>query len=403
MTKTSKVGRTAWEPKGGRGQPSEPWAALAPTKAALSLATCLKLNRLKISPPEHPTSLKRPQTPSNAMNYAQTSMCYINLLPPRIKQMVYDFDGRYKTAKDQCIELIRQRGMTPIGIKGSDQFRHVYHKIYKFNMKTFHRDFPEYYAEVQRRISMYRSRMENGHIRGVTTHLKRLPKTYCFNDALGSYKLGQVFNTVIIDGIAYKSSERMHSVALEAIAFKGVPTVVKCIDILDPNFKKTIKGRQSARVKVYRSLGVSENGIPASIFKKILRFRFGVHWLDQKCDPPASLAAVTEMLERSSKSKLNSFTIDGNDYTICVKTGTGIIYSDKNAVGYVTKKMKLRLVLKPPMPAPKFVYNPETDVEVDVDGKYYYMRNGMYIMSIDSCVLLGYVNNDEVIWFSDAR
>jgi len=282
------------------------------------------------------------------MNYSKTSMCYINLLPPRIKQLVYDFDGRYKTAKNQCIELIRQRGQTPIGIKGSDAFKNVWYKINDFKMKTFHRDFPEYYAELERRIAMYRSRMENGHIRGVTTHLKRLPKSYCFNDALGSYKLGMVFKTVIIDGISYKSSERVHSVGLETLAYKGVTTVVKCIDILDPVFKKSIKGRQTQRAKVYRSLGVSDNGIPASIFKKVFANRFGYsewHWargLDQKPIPPASLGAVTEILKEFGSN--GKFTLDGNDYKICIKTGTGIIYQGKDAVGYVTKKLNLRLI-----------------------------------------------------------
>lgn len=284
------------------------------------------------------------------MNYSKTSMCYINLLPPRIKQLVYDFDGRYRTAKNQCIELIRQRGQTPIGLKGSDQFRNVYLQINAFNMKTFHRDFPEYYAEVQRRVHMYRSRMENGHIRGVTTHLKRLPKSYCFNDALGSYKLGMVFDTVIIDGIAYKSSERVYSVGLEKFAYVGVTTVVKCIDVLDPVFKKTVKGRQSQKVKLYRDLGVSENGIPKSIFKKILadRFGFAPAWYEyRKCAPPASLAAVTEMIERSKGDgnmlRNGCFTLDGKDYKICIKTGTGFIYQGKMAVGYVTKNLTFRL------------------------------------------------------------
>jgi hypothetical protein len=281
------------------------------------------------------------------MNYAQTSMSYLNVLPPRIRQMVYDFDGRYKTAKDQCIELIRQRGLTPIGLKGSDQWSKVWAQINDFNMKTFYRDFPEYYAELDRRIKMYRSRIENGHIRGVTTHLKRLPKSYCFKDALGSYKLGQVFDTVIINGISYKSTERIHSVSLETLAYKGVTTVVKCIDVLDPVFKKTIKGRQTQRAKVYRSLGVSENGIPASIFNKVLYGRFGFtkHWYEyRKWDPPASLAGVIALFERSGGTGREAcFILDGIEYTICTKTGTGIIYNGKKAVGYVTKRLNVRL------------------------------------------------------------
>jgi hypothetical protein len=269
-----------------------------------------------------------------------------------MRQMVYDFDGRYRTAKNQCIELIRQRGQTPIGIRGSDAWLNVWKKVDAFNMDTFYRDFPEYYAELERRIEMYRSRMENGHIRGVTTHLKRLPKSYCFNDALGSYKLGMVFKTVIIDGISYKSSERIHSVGLERRAFKGVTTVVKCIDILDPVFKKTVKGRQTQKVKVYRSLGVSDNGIPASIFKKILANRFGFTeaWYEhRKYNPPASLAAVTGMIERSKGDgnmlRNGCFILDGKGYYICVKTGTGFIYQGRTAVGYVTKNLTFRLTV----------------------------------------------------------
>jgi hypothetical protein len=266
--------------------------------------------------------------------------------------MVYDFDGRYKTAKNQCIELIRQRGQTPIGLRGSAPMAEVYLLINCFPMKTFHRDFPEYYAEVERRLAMYRSRMENGHIRGVTNHMKRAPKSYSFKDALGSYKLGMVLETKIIDGIAYKSTERVHSIALEKLAYKGTSTVVKCIDILVPVFKKTIKGRESARLKIYRELGVSDNGIPAAIFKKVLEGRFGrTGWfwerMDQKNYPPASLAAVTALLERSKTDRGSicdgGFNLDGGDYKICIKTGTGIIYRGKEAVGYVTKNLMLRL------------------------------------------------------------
>ena len=285
------------------------------------------------------------------MNYSKTSACYINLLPPRIKQLVYDFDGRYKTAKNQCIELIRQRGQTPTGLRGSGSFSEVYIQINKFNMKTFYRDHPEYYAELQRRVSRYRSLMENGHIRGVTTHMKRAPKSYSFIDALGSYKFGQVFDTVIINGISYKSTEKIHSVSLDTLAFKGVTTVVKTIDVLDPAFKKTIKGRQVQKIKAYRELGVSENGIPGAIFKKVLEGQFGRtgwYWerMNQKNNPPASLVAVTDMLERFATEEgrcVDSFTLDGKDYKICIKTGTGIIYQGKTAVGYVTKNLTLRL------------------------------------------------------------
>lgn len=278
-------------------------------------------------------------------------MSYLNILPPRIRQLVYDFDGRYKIAKDKCIELIRQRGQTPVGIDGSDARKNVWMQINDFNMKTFHRDFPEYYAELERRVKMYRSRIENGHILGVTTHMKRAPKSsYKFKDALGCYNFGQVFDTVIMNGIAYKSTEKVHSVALEKYAFKGVTTVIKCIDILDLKFKKTIKGRQTQKIKIYRELGVSENGIPKSIYKKVFssthylgEFGFAEAWYHpRKCIPPAPLSAVTDMLERTGSKGF--FTIDGIDYKICTKTGTGIVYEGKKAVGYVTKKLSIRLM-----------------------------------------------------------
>jgi len=283
------------------------------------------------------------------MNYTQTSMNYLNMLPPRIRQLVYDFDGRYKIAKDKCIELIRQRGLTPIGINGSDDRKHTYMQVDSFDMKTLHIKVPEYYAELDRRVKMYRSRIENGHVLGITTHMKHAPKSsYKFKDALGFYIFGKVFDTVIMNGIAYKSTEKVHSVALEKLAFRGVTTVVKCIDVLDPAFKKTVKGRQTQRVKVYRALGVSENGIPRNIYRNIFcrthygEFGFTEAWYQpRKCNPPACLSAVTDMLEQSGS---NGFTIDGIDYKICTKSGTGIVYEGKKAVGYVTKKLSVRLM-----------------------------------------------------------
>jgi hypothetical protein len=157
-----------------------------------------------------------------------------------------------------------------------------------------------------------------------------------------------VFDTIIIDGIAYKTTERVYSVGLETIAYKGTTTAVKCIDVLDPVFKKTVKGRKNQKIATYRDLGVSENGIPASIFKKILKWRFGLYWyvVEKYSNPPASLAAVTGMIEGAKGNLMSDgcFTLEGKDYKICVKTGTGIIYQGKTAVGYVTKDLKLRLV-----------------------------------------------------------
>jgi hypothetical protein len=186
-------------------------------------------------------------------------------LPTELQDIIYEFDGRYKIAMKMCFKLIIQRGR----ILGVGRFVGNYRSYgnhspyYAIDYKFFRQDFPEYYGEVVRRLARYRSLLEpSGHIRGVTTHLKSLPKCYCFNDALGCYKLGRVIDTIVIDGIAYKSTEKVYSVAMEKHATKGTNTVVKCIDVLDPAFQKSIKGRESKRIKVFRSLGVSENGIP---------------------------------------------------------------------------------------------------------------------------------------------
>jgi hypothetical protein len=57
---------------------------------------------------------------------------------------------------------------------------------------------------------------------------------------------------------------------------------------------------------------------------------------------------VTGMIERSKNDgnllRNGCFTLDGKDYKICIKTGTGIIYDGKKPVGYVAKNLMLRLV-----------------------------------------------------------
>ena len=52
-------------------------------------------------------------------------------------------------------------------------------------------------------------------------------------------------------------------------------------------------------------------------------------------------------------------------------------------------------------PKPTFVFNPATDIEADVDGRDYYIRNGD-IISIDGRIV-GTVDGDEAVWLSDAR
>lgn len=134
---------------------------------------------------------------------------------------------------------------------------------------------PEYYAELQLRLARHKSRMvplEHGWgIKGITSHLNRVAKSYLFQDVLGIYKVGLVYDSIMLDGVTYKSTTKVNSVALQygprvanrVLNAYGTETIVKCIDVLDPAFKKSIKGR---KVKTFRELGVSENGIPSKDF-----------------------------------------------------------------------------------------------------------------------------------------
>jgi hypothetical protein len=137
------------------------------------------------------------------------------------------------------------------------------------------RNIPEYYAELQRRLAKHKSNMvplERGWgIKGITSHLTRVGSSYLFQDVLGIYKVGLVYDSIVLDGVTYKSTTKVNSVALQygprvanrVLKAYGVETKVKCIDVLDPDFKKSIKGR---KVKKFRELGVSENGIPGKDF-----------------------------------------------------------------------------------------------------------------------------------------
>jgi hypothetical protein len=203
-------------------------------------------------------------------------------LPTEIQDLIYDFDGRYKTAMARTFTLIKQRVDTPLGKRESDRWSwdmgHII-SLFDESSTSIHR--PEYYAELQRRIAWHKSRMvplEKGWgIKGITSHLKKVASSYLFKDVLGIYKVGWVYDTIFIDGVTYKSTTKVNSVALQFggrvsnrnLNVHGTETRVGCIDVLNPEFKKSIKGR---KLKVYRELGVSENGIPGKdyYFKKMI-------------------------------------------------------------------------------------------------------------------------------------
>jgi len=199
------------------------------------------------------------------MNYTRTSMNYLNILPPRIRQLVYDFDGRYRIAKGKCLQIIKEMG--DVQKEVDDEGKHGLDWVNIEHYPTF---WPHYYAEIERRVAKYRGLLVDGHVVGITTHLKRVPKVYIFKDALGSYILGKTYDTAFINGTAYRSTKKIFTVVMEPLHTvskwpkigDGTPTVVKTIDILDPLFIKSIKARGKKRVQVFRDLGISENGIP---------------------------------------------------------------------------------------------------------------------------------------------
>jgi len=198
------------------------------------------------------------------MNYAKTSACYLNLLPPRIRQLVYDFDGRYKTAKGQCLQVIKEMGQAKQNIHDiCHGFVIGVGRRADLNIETYHSRWPHYFAEIQRRVTKYRGLLVDGHIPGVTTHLKRPPRSQYFKDAVGSYYLGTSYDTIFVNNNAYKSTTKLFTVVMEPYDLgTGTPTVVKRIDVLDAAFIKSIKVRGQKRTKVFRDLGISDNGIP---------------------------------------------------------------------------------------------------------------------------------------------
>jgi hypothetical protein len=173
----------------------------------------------------------------------------MNSLPFELQQLVYDFDGRYTQAMARSFVLIKQRRYTPIGLRAQASWSVTSRQIAAFDGKSFHRRFPEYYAEVEQRVR----------------HWKNRAPSKCFKDVLGIYRSGQVYETILINGVPYKSTEKVYSVAMEHSATaignaRGITPIVKCIEILDPAFQKKVKKRKDP-IKTFRELGLSANGL----------------------------------------------------------------------------------------------------------------------------------------------
>ena len=168
----------------------------------------------------------------------------LNALPAELQQVVYDFDGRYKSAMARCLRIIRQR---------RSSFREEKMGL----LDDYYVDkYPAYYAEVLLRAKRYQSQMKNGIFRRVIH-----PSTprFAFSDVIGVYEYGYVQHITLIHGKAYKSCSREDGVTIGFMIYpkSTVTTRVKCIDVLDPVFQKSVND-----VKEWRELGVSENGIP---------------------------------------------------------------------------------------------------------------------------------------------
>ena len=247
----------------------------------------------------------------------------MNLLPCEIQDYIYAFDGRYKRVMAACFKRIKQRRYTKVG-----------DDCLQFSKYRRQR---EYDLEVQRRVAIYRSRMVlrdpdhpslGGHIRGVTTHLYRPQTSYVFKDAIGVYMLGMVKETIIVDGKSYVCSEKTFSVARYEGSREphGTDTVVKQIRLtMDED-------------------DLAKNGVRGEVFRRIISpyWKEGYEFETHARRPPASLAAATERFSRLKTP--GKYITMGKGYTVCTKTGIGLLYDKKGKVaGYLTKGLRFYL------------------------------------------------------------
>jgi hypothetical protein len=180
----------------------------------------------------------------------------LNALPAELQQVVYDFDGRYKAAMARCFLIITQRRSTFSGEEMDS--------LAEYNVDKY----PEYYTEVLLRAARYQSKIKDGKIQGIDS--EPFPSWFNFKDVIGVYQFGKVDHIIMNNGKGYKSlcfSQTFGvSMSCACMTKSTVTTVVKCIDVLDPEFKK------DKDIKAFRELGVSENGIPV---KEYIRQGFG--------------------------------------------------------------------------------------------------------------------------------
>jgi hypothetical protein len=192
----------------------------------------------------------------------------LNVLPAELQQVVYDFDGRYKAAMARCFLIITQRRST---FWEEEMDSLAEHNVDKY---------PEYYTEVLLRAARYHSKIKDGKIQGIDS--EPFPVWFNFKDVIGVYQFGKVDHVIMINGKGYRSisSSKTHGVSMSSSSCtkSRINTVVKCIDVLEPLFQKSVKD-----VKEWRKLGVSENGLPEKEYYKSL-FGADVHMVDLQVD-----------------------------------------------------------------------------------------------------------------------
>jgi hypothetical protein len=180
----------------------------------------------------------------------------LNSLPFEIQDYIYAFDGRYKTAMNQCITLIEERGKTSV-----------------YGNRTWACDSP-FLLETERRAKMYSRYLGNDCIirlphKVIDPTIGREPG-FCnlFRDVLGVYSVMAEQKTIWIDGEEYKSTKYYKFVGdhhcirpdeLEGVI--GTTTRESKYYLLDPEVQKTL------RRKDFLDHGLSPNGKrPKKIF-----------------------------------------------------------------------------------------------------------------------------------------
>ena len=185
----------------------------------------------------------------------------INVLPFEIQQLIYDFDGRYKTAMTKCLKHIRNRCFTPVAAMSTETL--------KCRLRI-----PNYYKELDRRAKFYLKGLQSdGTIKQWGGRLicpsKAHALEYLIRDALGVYQISSERKTITVNGELYISAKEYPTISVEKEVYmfqkreKATRTIphVYDLDLLDPELHKKLRLRKNP-VKAFETYGLSQIGIP---------------------------------------------------------------------------------------------------------------------------------------------